>query len=168
MIRIKTILHPTDFSPSADFALELAGALARDFNARLVILHVARPPVTSLGGPTPELPMGDEWSRDDLNKELHKRSFKQLSQEPEYRLSFADSESAEIVKIANRIRSDVIVVGTHGRTGLRRLLMGSVAEHVVRHASCPVLTVKLPKSKPKATTVGRQKSPKARRVVTVI
>jgi nucleotide-binding universal stress UspA family protein len=63
------------------------------------------------------------------------------------RLVLEGLPAAEILGLAQKVRSDLIVMGTHGRTGLGRLLMGSVAEQVVRHARCPVLTVKAPSRK---------------------
>ena len=142
MLPIKTILHATDFSRGSDLALQLAGALARDYGARLVILHVGRPPLHALGAPAPAPPLPVEWGREALEQELHRRSVPGLEGGPEYRLEFADGVSDEILRVACAISSDLVVLGTHGRTGLGRLLLGSVAEQVVRQASCPVLTVK--------------------------
>jgi nucleotide-binding universal stress UspA family protein len=68
MFPIQTVLHPTDFSPYSDLALQMAGALARDHRARLVILHVVRPPVRSLEGPAPAAPLPREWHREELEQ----------------------------------------------------------------------------------------------------
>lgn len=144
MIQIRRILHPTDFSEGSELAFELAVALARDYGAKLTLLHVGHPPVTALGAPTLEPPLAEEWNRPDLEEALRKLKPKGLKAEPEYRLAIAESASNEIVRVAKEIGCDVVVLGTHGRTGLMRLLLGSVAEHVVRNAPCSVLTVKAP------------------------
>jgi nucleotide-binding universal stress UspA family protein len=141
MYAIRTILYPTDFSPEAGPAFEVACALAREGHGRLVILHVERPPLTTLGGMAAVPPLPNEYDRQLVWEQW------KLSQPPpsgipvEHRLEYG--EAADIIlKTAQEIGADLIVLGTHGRTGLRRLLMGSVAEQVVREASCPVLTVR--------------------------
>jgi nucleotide-binding universal stress UspA family protein len=159
MLPIKTILHPTDFSRSSDLALQLAGALARDYGARLVILHVGRPPLRVLGSPTPAPPLPVEWGRDELDRQLRRLTVPGLKNGPEYRLEFADTVGDEILRVAREVTSDVIVLGTHGRTGLGRLLLGSVAEQVVRRAVCPVITVKKPG--PAATLPAAERHPMA-------
>jgi nucleotide-binding universal stress UspA family protein len=143
MSSIQTVLHATDFSPCSDFALQVAGALARDYGARLVILHVGSVPLQHLGGAQSVPPSEAELGRDDLENQLRQRLVPNLTKGPEYRLEYAESASDEILRIADEIRCDLIVLGTHGRTGVSRLLMGSVAEQIVRRAKCPVLTVRL-------------------------
>ncbi len=139
MLPIHTILHPTDFSERSRFALRLAGALARDYGARLILLHVAVPPVVVYGEgailPTPE------EERDQLLAELEQLQVPGVH--VEHRLEEGDPV-AEIVRVAEESRADLIVMGTHGRTGFGRLLMGSVAERTLRKAPCPVLTVRAP------------------------
>jgi nucleotide-binding universal stress UspA family protein len=142
MVTIQTILHPTDFSPCSDLALQLAGSLARDYRARLVVLHVGRPPLRNLGGPTPVPPLPVEWEWAELEQQLWRRTVPGLSPGPEFRLVFAEPAGEAILRFAEEIHCDLIVLGTHGRTGLRRLLMGSVAEQVVRRAPCPVLSIR--------------------------
>jgi nucleotide-binding universal stress UspA family protein len=142
MLPIQTILHPTDFSPYSDLALQIAAALARDYRARLVIVHVGRQPARSLEGPAPAAPLPGEWHREELERQLRQRTVPNLDPAPEYCLTFADALGDEIRRVADEIRCDLIVLGTHGRTGLGRLLLGSVAEHVLRRAKCPVLTVR--------------------------
>jgi nucleotide-binding universal stress UspA family protein len=142
MASIRTILHPTDFSPCADLALRFAGSLARDLGARLVVLHVGQPPLYALESPIPATPLPVEWRREELEQQLRQRTVPDLGSGPEYRLEYADRVSDEILRVADETRCDLIVLGTHGRTGLSRLLVGSVAEHVMRRASCPVLTVR--------------------------
>lgn len=144
MPSFKTILHPTDFSPSAREALQIACSLARAHGAKLILLHAAQRPVASVGGmpvPPPPPPVVD-WS--GLKRELEAVASGIQDVAVEARL--VEGEPAgSIVDLAHQAGADLIVIGSHGRTGLARLLMGSVAEHVVRKAACPVLTVKTPK-----------------------
>jgi nucleotide-binding universal stress UspA family protein len=141
MLAIKTILHPTDFSERSDQAFRLACSLARDHGARVIVLHVAPPPMaTTVGGVmTPEPGRHDEeyWDR------LRRVRPDDLGVPVEYLL--AEGSPAEgVLRAARQTQCDLIVMGTHGRTGLGRALMGSVAEVVVRKAPCLVLTVKAP------------------------
>jgi nucleotide-binding universal stress UspA family protein len=92
--------------------------------------------------PTAVPPRPAEWGRDQLEQQLRHRVVPGVEPAPQYRLEFSDSASDEILQVADEIGADLIVLGTHGRTGLGRLLMGSVAEQVVRRARCPVLTVR--------------------------
>jgi len=141
MTSIRTILHPMDFSKQSEFAFHVAGALARDYGAELYIVHVMPPPIAAyLGGP---LPVDTDRLQAELLQKLNKfhvegvnlRSLPCISEVPPVE---------EILHIAREIRCDLIVMGTHGRTGLGRAFMGSVAEGVVRKAPCPVLTIKNP------------------------
>jgi nucleotide-binding universal stress UspA family protein len=139
---IRTILHPTDFSERSGYAFQLACALARDYGARLIVLHVAEPPVIPYGGVmTPPPPPRDSWRA--LEEQLHRIQAPEPTVHVEHRLE-EGGPVAEILRVARETTADLIVMGTHGRTGLGRLLMGSVAEQVVRKAPCPVLTVKTP------------------------
>lgn len=141
MLPIHTILYPTDFSPGAEAAFRLAEALARDGSAELVVLHVAEPAIMAFGeGVVPPVP-------DDYLEQLRHKLGQLRSRDPQVRVRYLLIEgnpSWDIRRIAQELKADLIVMGTHGRTGLARLLMGSVAEQVVRKASCPVLTVKAP------------------------
>ena len=139
----KTILVPTDFSRFANEATRIACSLAREQGSKLLLVHVAQRPITNVGGmPVPPPPTLD-WPA--LKKELDvvTAGIKDVEVEPR----LVEGEPADtIVNLARERGADLIVIGSHGRTGLSRLLMGSVAEHVVRTAGCPVLTVKsLPK-----------------------
>ncbi|MFM9025500.1 MAG: universal stress protein [Planctomycetaceae bacterium] len=132
----KTILLPTDLSTASDAALVHAEALAKQSGARLLIVHVEEPPLAYGGGelyygiPEPDSErilkmLEDVRPRDPAVPFIHK-------------LTMGDP-AGEIVRIATDERAEMIVLGTHGRTGMVRLLMGSVAEAVVRRAPCPVL-----------------------------
>jgi nucleotide-binding universal stress UspA family protein len=141
MSSFKTILHPTDFSPSASQALRIACSLAREHGGKLILLHVVQRPVSSVAGmpvPPPPPPAID-WSRLQAELNAVAAGIKDVAVEP--RLLEGEPAST-IVDLARESRADMIIIGSHGRTGVNRLLLGSVAEHVVRKASCPVLTVK--------------------------
>lgn len=141
MLPLRTVLHATDFSEQSAFAFRLACSLARDYDARVIVLHVAPTPVAvAPDGMIPTEPMG---YREQLRQSLEQLRPRDTRIRVEHRLSEGDAAS-EILRVAAETRSDVIILGTHGRTGLGRLLMGSVAEEVVRRAPCPVVTVKTP------------------------
>ena len=144
MLTIETILHPTDFSDSSDYAFRLAHSLARDHGSRLIVLHVVAtlgPELVTYGEAATELE--PESYRQKLWADLRKIQPKDDRVRVEHRLAEGD-DAAEIVRVAQETGCGLIVMATHGRTGLQRILMGSVAEQVVRRASCPVLTVKSP------------------------
>jgi universal stress protein A len=133
------ILFPTDFSTLGKTALEMATSLARDRGAKLVIVHVEEPPLAYGGG---ELYYGiEEPDREELQRMLTAVVPTDSTVGYEHRLMIG-SPAGAIVHLAEQEHVDMIVMPTHGRTGLGRLLMGSVAEEVVRKAKCPVLTVK--------------------------
>lgn len=132
----KMILFPTDFSLASDAALPHAEALAKQSLATLLILHVEEPPLAYGGG---ELYYGlPEPSSERILKMLGDVKPADPKTPFVHRLTMGDPAS-EIVRIAGEEGAEMIVLGTHGRTGVTRLLMGSVAEAVVRRAPCPVL-----------------------------
>ena len=141
-MNLRKILFPTDFSPASQEALRWATALARDSGATITIIHVEEPPMAYGGG---EMYLGaDEGDREELRRSLVKIVPTDPRVPFEHKLLAGDPATA-IVEVADSENADVIVLGTHGRTGLTRLLMGSVAEAIVRRAKCPVLTIKQPK-----------------------
>ena len=134
------ILVPTDFSECSLMAFEYALQLARDFNAELRLVHVINPHA---------YPFGDEYVALDaaqLMRETEYAKQKQMrSMVTKARTRYSvrvvhGSPAVEICNAANE-DADLIVISTHGRTGLGHLLIGSVAEHVVRQAHCPVLVI---------------------------
>ena len=138
-MKAKKIIFPTDFSHCGDAALKMATSLARDSGAVLLIVHVEEPPVAYGGG---EMYYGvPDPASDDLRKMLQDVVPTDPNVPCEHRLITGDPSTA-IARLAEEEHADLIVMGTHGRTGLTRLLMGSVAEAVVRRAPCPVLTYK--------------------------
>jgi universal stress protein A len=140
MLHLGTILHPTDFSALSEHAFHLACSLARDHGGRLIILHVAEPPVVGYGDALTPPPQGD-WKA--IEERLLQIRAPDARVAVKYRLVEGDP-ATEILREARESNCDLIVLGTHGRTGLAHLLMGSVAEKVVRKASCPVLVAKAP------------------------
>ena len=143
-MNVKKILVPVDFSSGSEAALDLATSLARDLGAKLLITYVQVPPLSSGGGEFMYIEPGPP------TEEIRARLATVLPKDPqiavEHRLLSGDP-SDSIVKLAEDEKADFIVMGTHGRRGLTRILMGSVAELVVRWAKCPVITVKSPPKK---------------------
>lgn len=140
-MQAKKIVFPTDFSTSSDAALEHAAGLARDMGARLLIVHVEEPPLAYGGG---EMYYGvPEPDHTAVQKMLGKIKPATPGVNYEHHL-LVGNPADEIVGFADDEKADMIVMGTHGRSGLRRMLMGSVAEAVVRRANCPVFTFKQP------------------------
>ena len=140
MLNIQTILHPTDYSERSDYAFRIACSLARDYRAKLVLLHVALRSVT-IEGEAAIAPRSEEYFQGELDK------LESVSVPAGIRVERFVREgdpAGEILRAAQFTNADLIVMGTHGRTGLSRLLMGSVAEQVLRKAPCPVLTVRTP------------------------
>ncbi len=144
---VRKILFPTDFSHTGDAALALATSLARERGATLLIVHVEEPPAAYGAG---EMYYGmPDPVTEDLREMLKKVAPADTSVPVEHRLIAGDPANA-IVRLAKEDGVELIVMGTHGRTGLLRLLMGSVAEAVVRRAPCPVLTLRQPGESPAA------------------
>jgi nucleotide-binding universal stress UspA family protein len=137
-----TVLYATDFSETSHSAFPLAYSLARDHGARLVVLHVI-PTGTYEFADLAELGLGESARQfeDDIRRDLRQLKPPDDRVAMEYKLARGDP-AASINQAAGETACDLIVMGTHGRTGLRRALMGSVAEHVMRGAPCPVLVVK--------------------------
>jgi nucleotide-binding universal stress UspA family protein len=151
MLPIRTILHPTDFSERSEYAFQAAYSLARDHGSRLVVAYVRAPTVVAYGELGPIVP-DPVQTPEDVKSRLTARHVLDPWVEVDYRV--ADGEpAAEIVRLAGKDNANLIVMGTHGRTGVGRLLMGSVAEAVLRHAPCAVMTLKAPFSVGAATTV---------------
>jgi nucleotide-binding universal stress UspA family protein len=141
MIKLERILIPTDFSDYSKQASKYACELAKRFTAELHLLHVVQPLILpESGGLLPQdIVIGEEGSRKEL-EELTDPGFDQASRV--IRKIQTGTPFVEIVRYARDNDMDLIVMGTHGRTGLIHALMGSVAEKVVRKAPCPVLTVR--------------------------
>ena len=140
MIEIKKILLPVDFSKGSDLAARFAISLAQEYKAKLHVLHVYDP-----------VPQYDYLAKDyleDRKKKLEEAlanvvpAETKATIEVEEILAEARPVHHTIVEKARELGDDVIVIATHGRTGLAHVFLGSVAEHVIRHAACPVLVVR--------------------------
>lgn len=144
-MEIRHILAPTDFSPYSTQAIEYAFALAQTFGAKLSLLYVIEMPAFPVEGTV--LSQGGTTLLDDLKRDCNREMDRLLpdaeaSQVEVARHVVVGKPYRTIVKIAEAKKADLIVMATRGRTGLSHLLMGSVAERVVRIAPCPVLTIR--------------------------
>ena len=146
MTRIRRILHPTDFSRASGAAFLKAVTLAKQDRAELLLVHVLLPPTPFIGDgyvsprTYQELEAG---ARRGAERELAKVLARARKAGARARsLLLEGVPYAQITRSARSKRADLIVMGTHGRTGLSKFFLGSVAERVIALASCPVLTVR--------------------------
>lgn len=148
-VKVRSILLPTDFSDCANFALPYAAGIARATGASLLCVHVVETVVPAVGysGVSEPLPIAD------ISEQLEESAEREMPRVAEYEecaglnveeMIVHGDAATEIVRVARERRVDLIVVSSHGRTGLGRILFGSTAEAIVRHATCPVLVVKPP------------------------
>jgi nucleotide-binding universal stress UspA family protein len=149
-MRVSRILVPTDFSEESAAALGWAGTLQQAFDAEVILLHVIDPaavaPIVPPIGPVPGAGV-DPTVVAEVVEQVRRQADEQIARvAAEFgraRTLVADgSPGATIVEVAASQWADLIVMGTHGRSGLARVIFGSVAEHVVRHSTVPVLTVR--------------------------
>jgi universal stress protein A len=147
MKRFEKILVATDFSDSSEVACEYALTLAKAFDSSLHLLHVINEPVDLRGFYVPHI------SFEQLEKEIETGAVKMLEAFCNDNLDdFTNYTSSvvtgvpyeEIIRTATEKELSLIVIGTHGRTGLDHLIFGSTAERVVRSSPCPVMTIRLP------------------------
>jgi universal stress protein A len=145
---IRQILVPTDFSEPSRAALDYAAELARPLGATLDVLHVWEAPVFVPPSMLPEAGVADvaalELYRESAESQLATFVADAKKRGIAVRTSFAELGPAAhtIAEFARARHYDLIVIGTHGRTGLAHVVIGSVAERVVRYAHCPVLAVR--------------------------
>jgi universal stress protein A len=143
--RLKKILVPTDFSACSTKALDYDLAFAEQSGAELILLHVVEPAYYPAYGQ--DIPPDLAEFHQDVQKITQERLDK-LSQEkiagrlPARALVATGNAYEAIVESAKSLEVDLIIIATHGYTGLKHVLLGSMAERVVRHAPCPVLTVR--------------------------
>jgi nucleotide-binding universal stress UspA family protein len=139
------ILCPIDLDDSVASQLVTAAELARHFEATAVVLHVVPPAMVSAAGPgVPAPPASDlNRSREESALARLRESSRDVMAGTRFELMVQLGDPAEsILRVDQDLHPDLIVMGTHGRKGLRRLVLGSVAERVIREARCPVLTLK--------------------------
>jgi universal stress protein A len=147
MIGWNKILCPVDFSDISNRALQLAASLARHFDGALLLVHVVEPIVAPADFTFGPMTSGEV---EDRLVERSKTAVEDLVRTidlPPDRVACRVERgraSGQIVKVAFDERSDLIVMGTHGYTGVAHALLGSTAERVLRKAPCPVLTIKAP------------------------
>lgn len=150
--RLRRILAPTDFSDSSLAGFDYAVHLARDFKAELQLVHVINPHI---------YPFGDQYAALDpvplMDKAAHaaENQMRSMAGGAEVRYSVRVIQGSPAIQIRNAANEDVdlIIISTHGRTGLAHMLIGSVAEHVVRYAHCPVLVIP---ARPDSTQLNQQ------------
>lgn len=143
-MNVKNILVPVDYSHSGDAAMAYAESLAKEYDAEIHLVHVYEQPFAYVDGgfastPLPAVPPADLEAEEEKLKAITPAKGVKLRRE-----FIVGSPADELVNYAKEKAIDLVLMGTHGRTGLNRLLMGSVAERVVRRAPCPVLTIKQP------------------------
>jgi nucleotide-binding universal stress UspA family protein len=148
MIALKNVLVATDFSEPSDVALDYGRHFARSFGARLHVMHVVENVMARFAADAYPVLLPDlqreveEAGEKKLIGSLDNEDFQQLRAVPVVVTSA--SPAAAIVEYAKEQNIDLVILGTHGRGAVAKLLMGSVAERVVRTAGCPVLTVRHP------------------------
>jgi len=148
MLPFKKILYPTDFSDPSYEALKAANELALHFSAELCVIHVVspvvQPPADPSGSALLVLQEEEKAARSSLEEMVTKRISKKLLV---HQFVVLGAAAEEIIQVSQKERVDLIVIATHGQTGWRHLVFGSVAEKVVRLAPCPVLTIRAPLDK---------------------
>lgn len=146
MIKLKKILYPTDFSESSLEALKYAISFARDSKARLILMHVVNEKMFSEGLSLARV-SAPEALREELQAEAERQLKSLIPAQERQGLSWeqvilSGLPFLEIIRYAQANDIDLIVIGTHGHTGVEHIIFGSTAEKVVRKAHCPVLSVK--------------------------
>lgn len=150
MHSVTRVLVPIDFSPSARAALEYGTFVAGTFGAELTVLHVWEPPGYVGPDTLALLPVaagqpGWDQTRAEVTREVEQFLAKANAKPKRLNIRIEAGEPSDAILAAAREGgADLIVMGTHGRTGLSRLLIGSVAEAVLRRSTCPVLTLRVP------------------------
>jgi len=145
-MNFKSILFATDFSEGSDYAFQYALSLAKQFDSKLLVIHIINEPVDLRGFYVPHI------SFDKLEEEIEQGAQKLMEQFcRKHMQDFENFESFvfpgipydEIISKAIEYKADLIVMGTHGRTGLDHVLFGSTAEKVVRKSTIPVMTIRV-------------------------
>jgi nucleotide-binding universal stress UspA family protein len=136
------IVVPTDFSECAEEAWDLAQRMAQALHSEVTLVHVfVEPPVYGDAEAWTVVMEGERWVADELERWAEKARKREVKVRTLVRRG---SAAAQIVEAATEEHADLVVMGTHGRSGMSRVLLGSVADRVIRTAPCPVLTVRKP------------------------
>ena len=146
-MEIKSILFPTDFSEGSSQGLQYAVDLSQKYGAKLYLLHVLYDITRATGWYVPHRSVDEMYKeiQQGAVKELDKFGIEELSSVKNIeRIVETGVPHEQIIDFAKRKKIDLIIIGTHGRKGIDRILFGSTAAQVVRFAPCPVLTVRLP------------------------
>ena len=147
VVKIETILHATDFSRHGVHGFRYAITLCKCFHAKMVILHAITLPATIPADPTGGVALTEPF--DELEEESKARLEEMLAQVKQHgieaeALLVEGAPHKKTIQEAERIGADLIVVGTHSRTGVEHLLLGSTAERIIRHSPIPVLVAPHP------------------------
>lgn len=147
-MKLEHLLVPVDFSENSTPAIEAALALAKPAGARVTLLHVLEPIIIPYGESLPIEPPSDVVRREGAEGEMERLRGRYGLEGKLDTLVLSGSAWDTICETADHKHVDLIVLTSHGHTGLRRLLLGSTAERIVRHARCPVLVLKSFKESP--------------------
>jgi nucleotide-binding universal stress UspA family protein len=146
-MEIKNILFPTDFSEGSAQALQYAVDMSKRYGAKLYVVHVIYDIAKATGWYVPHVSMDEMYKdiQEGAKKELERFGVEELAgvKNVERRV-ITGVPHEEIINFVGANKIDLVVMGTHGRKGIDKILFGSTAAQVVRHAPCPVLTVRLP------------------------
>jgi universal stress protein A len=141
-LQLKHILVPVDFSEPSEKALKYAARFAEQFGSKVTVLHVIQPMVypADFGYPPTVVDTLDDAVRGQIEERL--AALARMAGPDARRLVRVGQPYFEIAAAADELKVDLIIINTHGRTGLKHVFLGSTAERVVRHAPCPVLTIR--------------------------
>lgn len=144
-VRVSRIVAPTDFSPGAEPALQWAMHLAKALRAEVTIMHVMDLSLAAAAGLPTQMAAMPAYG--DLLEHVRRETKQEMAalakRYPDATTIIREGPPRSVIlEVAKEIGADLIVMGTHGRTGLAHVFFGSVAEHVVRHSPVPVLTVR--------------------------
>jgi nucleotide-binding universal stress UspA family protein len=140
----RKVLCAVDFGPSTKMTIEMARQIAESNNGTVILFHVVPMPVEAIGQPLMVEPLAG--AEDDARKRLNRIASESLTHSYEILVVTGDP-AASIIASAEEQAADLVVMATHGRTGISHFFLGSVAERVVRESSVPVMTVRAPSEK---------------------
>jgi nucleotide-binding universal stress UspA family protein len=148
MLPLKKILCPTDFSQPSYEALKVADEMALHFSAELLLMHVVAPiPMIPIHDDPVSfnLPMYEKEMEASAGRSIRQVAEEKVSKQVQTRILVVQGDPAgQIVKVSEAEQTDIIVIATHGLTGWRKFMFGSVTEKVIRMATCPVFSIRVP------------------------